>query len=896
MLNIERLDKGELRKAFGKDYDSYYSTDLFKKEGFRRRLCKICGKNFWSISERDQCDDPEHTPYTFFKESPRPIGYVAFWKKFADFFSSNGHAVIDRYPVVSRWRQDLYFTIASIQDFQRIENGAMSFEYGANPLIVPQICLRFPDIENVGVTGRHFTSFMMAGQHAFNYPAEGYWRDRTIDLNFKFLTEKLGVKKENLIYNEDVWAMGDFSEFGPCLESFSNGVELVNSVFTQFEAHQGKPRELPSMVVDVGWGFERLLWFYTGFDNAYDAVFHSVIEQSKSKLPFELEKEHFKKFAEYSSELDVTEQGNYNKKVSAILAKTGISEKEYGKKIKPMQSFYAVLDHARTLLFAISDGALPSNIGGGYNLRVIMRRALSFIKKYEMDFSIEEIAAIHARDLKGLYPELGENLDILSEVASIEEKRYLHTTENANRIIQNLVQKNAKIGREELKTLYESNGITPELLASAASESGLVIEMPEGAYADLLKSDFADKKKTSKISADIEGLPATETLYYSMVTESESLILHSEKNIIVLDSTPFYPEGGGQEADHGSINGFEVTDVQKIGNVIVHIMKDSIEGNPKLSKGSGAICKVDTERRNRLMAHHTSTHLMSAAARHILGKHAWQEGTRKSFDKAHIDVSHYDKLEEPQISAMEQYVNSVITNGMKVTIEYMERGKTESEYGFSIYQGHGMPTKTMRMVIIRDLNGNLIDAEACGGLHVSGKEYSVGIVKIINTSRIHDGVDRIEFTAGNAALDYFRMEQNELFKTAKILNSDPFGISEKSSKLKEENKKLLKGFTDANERVAILISEEIYSKHIKSSGASEISVEIDEPLEIIRRAISALVEKNPGITAMATNRSGEVICMAGSDSKRSAIDLIREKHGTKFKGGGSKAFAQGILT
>ena len=130
--------------------------------------------------------------------------------------------------------------------------------------------LRFPDIENVGVTGRHLTSFMMAGQHAFNYPKEGYWIDRTIELNYKFLTEVLGVKKEKLIYNEDVWAMGDFSEFGPSLEFFSGGAELGNNVFTQFESMNGQVHELPGKVVDVGWGFDRLLWFYTGYDNIYE--------------------------------------------------------------------------------------------------------------------------------------------------------------------------------------------------------------------------------------------------------------------------------------------------------------------------------------------------------------------------------------------------------------------------------------------------------------------------------------------------------------------------------------------------------------------------------------------------------------------------------------------------
>ncbi|MCL5423455.1 MAG: alanine--tRNA ligase-related protein [Candidatus Marsarchaeota archaeon] len=214
-----KLDKNELRRDFSSKYKNYYQTELFSKEGFIRKQCKECKKNFWTLdSNRELCGDSEHEPYTFIKDVPKDISYVEFWNKFADFFKKNGHAVIDRYPVVSRWRQDLYFTIASIQDFQRIENGMMSFEYGANPLIVPQMCMRFNDVPNVGITGRHLTSFMMTGQHAFNYPKEGYWRDRTIELNYKFMTQVLGVKRESLTYIEDVWAMGDFSEFGPCLE------------------------------------------------------------------------------------------------------------------------------------------------------------------------------------------------------------------------------------------------------------------------------------------------------------------------------------------------------------------------------------------------------------------------------------------------------------------------------------------------------------------------------------------------------------------------------------------------------------------------------------------------------------------------------------------------------
>src|SRR5208283_773926 len=258
------LSKDQLRRDFSKEPKRYYSTKLFDKEGFIRRQCKVCKKFFWTADEsRELCGEPEHEPYSFISKKPRSVGYEEFWNKFAGFFKKNGHAIIERYPVVSRWRPDLYFTIASIQDFQRIENGKLSFEYNKNPLIVPQMCMRFNDISNVGVTGRHSTSFMMAGQHAFNYPKEGYWRDKTIALNYECLTKVVGVKKEDLSYIEDVWAMGDFSEFGPCLEFFSRGLELGNNVFTQFKYENSKTEELKGKVVDVGWGFERLIWYYT---------------------------------------------------------------------------------------------------------------------------------------------------------------------------------------------------------------------------------------------------------------------------------------------------------------------------------------------------------------------------------------------------------------------------------------------------------------------------------------------------------------------------------------------------------------------------------------------------------------------------------------------------------
>ncbi len=889
MIDPKDLNKPSLRKEFAKKPEEYYAVELFKREGFSRHTCKICAKNFWATEETQSCKDSSHTQYSFFREKPRPIRYCDFWNDFAGFFKRNGHEEVKRYPVVSRWRQDLYFTIASIQDFQRIENGKMGFEYSANPLIVPQVCLRFSDIQNVGVTGRHFTGFTMGGQQSFNYPKEGYWKDRTIELNFDYLTKVLGVKKSELIYGEDVWAMGDFSEFGPSLESFAMGAELVNSVFTQFEFMNGKVSELPGKVVDVGWGFERLMWFYSGFDTAYEAVFYYILRKIQGRIDFEVDNKLFRKFSALSSELDVTERGGKTKE-HALLKKAGITQQQYENGIRPLQALYAALDHARTLLFAITDGALPSNIGGGYNLRIILRRSLSFIEEYGFRFDLNELAALQAEDLKGIFPELSDNLDLFAKVVDIEARRYARTRENAGKVIDAILSKSEKIDAKQLRTLYESNGITPELIEAEASKKNVRVEMPDSSYEDIIKGDFASKEKGSKLEVDVSGLQKTEQLYYKLAEQSISKVLLAQKNYVVLDATPFYPEGGGQEADHGTISGVQVADVQKIGEVIVHVMKDDVSASKEFMDGASVECRVDGERRRRLMVHHTSVHLMSAAARSVLGKHAWQEGTRKSYDKAHIDIAHYDKLSGEDVNRLEGFINSNLFNGIKVTVKHMDRKQAESEYGFEIYQGHGVPSKSIRMVIIESKDGRLIDAEACGGLHVAGMEQAIGTVKIRGTERISDGVDRIELVAGSAALDYFRSTLGTLSEAASRLNCDVSGVSGKIEKLMADNRALIKDSAQADGIYQdIIASGDMFAK-------KEVIMELGLGREHLVSLATKAASRNKGSVVMLTNPAGDVVCIAGDGSGANAVEFIKSHMAKrKFLGGGTPRFAQGKI-
>lgn len=883
------LDKNTLREKFSEDYEKYYSTELFKGEGFERKKCKLCGKYFWTLDKsRELCGDPEHEPYTFFKKSPIKIDYVEFWNKFAEFFKKEGHVEIEKYPVVSRWRPDLYFTIASIQDFQRLDRGKISFEYPANPLIVPQICLRFNDIPNVGITGRHLTSFMMAGQHSFDYPENGYWRDRTIELNFRFLTEVMGIEKSKITYIEDVWAMGDFSEFGPDLESFAYGLELVNSVFTEFAYSNGKISELKNKVVDVGWGFERLIWFASGEYTLYDAIFHNELDYLYKKLDFTPDKNAYSKVAGISGLIDLGEDKNGSKKELELVEKNGVDKDTYYKSIKPIQALYAIVDHTRTLLFAINDGALPSNVGGGYNLRILLRRIFNFIDTYDFKFDLMKLFELHAKDLEGLYPNLSESLEDISNIIKIERERYDEMKERSKNKVEQILKKHEEITSDTMRLLYESYGITSDFISMYAKKNGYDISIPDD-YIDLIKGDFTEKKKKKKtFDIDVEGLPKTLKLFYDFDNMSDSKVLKVNKNLVVLDRTPFYAESGGQEADHGEMNGIRVLDVQSVGGVIVHVLAES----PQFNENEYVRCIVDEDRRIRLMAHHTATHLVSAAARSVLGKHAWQEGAHKGEDKAHIDIAHYDKLNDQQIKEIESKANSYIFHGMKVSLHEMNRGDAESEFGFSIYQGHGTPSTKLRIITIKNLNGELIDAEACGGLHLINRESLIGIIKIVKSSRIHDGIDRIEFTAGPASLDYTRSIENSINHVSKIFGIDEDKIDEGvESKIRE-----LKDLTDYSksmENKIIRYESEMLSKENDKIIVKEFT---DYRPEILRQIALDTVKRSDSKVVILYNHIGNAVISAGKESDVNAIEYIKDyskKNKINFRGGGSASIAEG---
>ncbi len=895
--------KDGLRNDFAKNYQAYFEVPLFKKEGFERHACKSCGKHYWATEGNEagqtSCGDSSHTKYSFFQKTPKKIGYGEFWRKFEGFWKKHGHATTPRYPVVARWRDDLYFNIASIVDFQRLENGKIGFEWPANPLIVPQMCLRFGDLANVGITGRHLSCFMMAGQHAFNPPKEGYWKDQCIELNYAYLTEVLGVKKNELTYGEDLWAMPDFSSYGPCIESFSKGVELVNSVFTEFwwdetnNAGKGQQKELALKVIDVGWGFDRLLWFYTGAPTVYDAVFPREIEHMKKRASLDLNPELLSKYASLAATLDIESAHTFGEEKRKIAKELGITHEQLEKGIAPMQGIYAIGDHSRSLLFAFADGALPSNTAGGYNLRVMARRALGFINDYEFDFDLVKLMEMHADDLKDLFPELKEAIPEAHNILEAEKRKYDNTLVKARGIAGQVISRSEKTGKaptvDELAVLYESNGLTPEILERVAKEQKKKIEIPADYYSKVTgKHIMAEKTKVPRLIA--EGhLPATRMLYYEKQDELEAKgkieWVSVEGHQVVVDQTPFYPEGGGQMFDKGVIVDSEgkigkVLDGEKVHGVSVH----HLQGNhgTQCKVGQTVTLKVDKVRRAAIMRHHSATHVVLQAAMRVLGPHVWQTGSNKDEDVAHVDITHFEKITRDQKNEIERLANEVVKANQKVTVLSVDRGVAEQKWGFRIYQGSGAIGKVLRVIDIKEW-----DTECCGGTHVR-ETSEIGRIKITGVESIQDGVIRLYYMAGPAALAEIQKQEallDEACAKFACSRAELLGVIDRlQGEWKERGKTV--------ERLVDELGKYLVDAKIKEHKGKDVVIHWPNAPFTTPAQLSYVggLFKEAGAAAVISNASGFVVTVG--NKKHNAVDLLKE---SGAKGGGRADFAQGKL-
>ncbi len=788
MVSDKELKK-EMKKKASKDPDSYFPTESLRAAGFERYQCQKCKTHFWSARSPEKskvCGDANCSGgFRFIGKSPakNKMDYVQLWQKFSQMFKKKGYQPIKRYPVVARWRDDTDFVQASIYDFQPyVVTGEV--EPPANPLVVPQFSLRFNDIDNVGITGAHYTGFVMIGQHAFMPPEkfdqEKYWQD----IN-DWVLKGLGLPKEEVTYHEDAWAGG--GNLGCSLEFFSRGLELGNQVYTMYEVDQaGKLRDLKLKVLDMGMGHERNAWFTMGTSTSYETTFPPVIKKLQEVTGVKIDADLMKKFLPYSSYLNIDEAEDINKQWRLVAKKVGLGTKELKELILPTAAMYSVAEHSRSLLVALADGALPSNTGGGYNLRVILRRALSFISKYEWNIDLAQLVEWHADYLKRIFPELKENLEEVKKILEVEEQKFNNSQQKAKQIVEKIVKKEKIVG-EDLLNLYDNQGINPELIKEEARKKGKRIEIPDNFYAKVAelheeREKAVEKKKVEEL--DLKGVEETKILYYDdyELVKFKGKVVKIIDNNIVLDQTAFYPTSGGQENDEGKLNGQKVVDVFKQGKIVIHLLEEA----PKFKKGDEVKGEIDLEKRKQLAQHHTATHVINAAAKRVLGKHINQAGAKKTREKAHIDLTHYKSLTKEEEQEIENEANKIIKEKIPVYSKLIPRTEAEQTYGMSIYQGGAVPGKVLRIIEIPE-----VDVEACGGTHLKNTQEAEK-VKIIKSTKISDAIVRVEFKAGQKAVEEEHKEKEIIDEVCQLLGAGTDQVVTAVEEIFQEWKKIKK--------------------------------------------------------------------------------------------------------
>ena len=561
----------------------------------------------------------------------------------------------------------------------------------------------------------------------------------------------------------------------------------------------------------------------------------------------------------------------------------GLSNEQMDKIITPIEGIYLIIDHIRTLIFAISDGALPSNVGGGYNLRIMLRRIISTMNRLSLKFDINDMIDMQIDYLNDTYPELEETREDVKTIIAIEADRY----ENSKSRMQKIVSKlNQKPTVDDLIRLYESDGVTPDYL----KEMKVISDIPSTFYSKLSEL-HQSKKQKEQDQLSLEGLPETELLYYADdPKEFDAKVLKSFDQYVVLDRTSFYARGGGQEPDHGTIEGFDVVDVSKHGNIVLHELKGGT-----IKEGDTVSCVVDSKRRGDITKNHTSTHILNSSSRSILGSWVWQHSAFKEEDHARLDITHHSALTDDEIVKIENLANSVVKKNMSVTIENFDRGTAEQKYGFKIYQGGIVPVKSVRIVSIEDF-----DIEACGGTHVK-KTGEIKLVKITRTKRIQDGVVRIEFVSGDTALDYAKQHDVDLARESAELK-DKAKLKETRHEQKQELKEKLPilvenitackiGTNNVDETIVVM------TEPGKPNFCSAMSEQYDEFFHISLG--EKLIEKDPWMVYCGVFEDGDRIRaiiysgeQVGKDKKAGDIaKTVSEVLGGA--GGGTQRFAQG---
>lgn len=884
-----------------------YQLEYFRENGLVRRVCKACGSAFWTRDpEREFCGDAPCEPYSFIGNpifSPHTIDEMR--EAYLSFFEQNGHTRIGRYPVAARWRDDIYLTIASIADFQPfVTNGEVPPP--ANPLTISQPCIRLNDLDSVGRSGRHLTTFEMMAHHAFNTDEdEKYWKDETLRLCDGFL-ESIGADLNRVTYKEHPWIGG--GNAGPSVEVLIGGLEVATLVFMSMTKRDNgrEPVDMEGVpyypmdlrIVDTGYGLERLVWASQGSPTVYDAVFPELVSRlmESSDLAHLLDNPEFTRIlslnAKYAGLMDITGSNLYEMR-KTVAENIGVPYQKLQDMIAPIERVYAIADHTRCLAFMLGDCIVPSNAQEGYLARLVLRRTLRMMNEIGMEEDLADLIEFQM-DKIGM-DSFEQDIEVVREIIRNEEEKYAITMERGGRIVQKAAKtykkKNQPIPLEELITLYDSHGIPPEIVRDIAEKEGAEVDLPDNFYS--LIADVHSESEDSTNAEDpyaairekLETVPATKTLYYDLpqAYDFDAIVLDQFDEYLILDQTLFYPEGGGQPADVGKIVTEEgickVDHVVKLGDVVLH----HVTGDP-VRRGEHVRGAIDEERRKTMMRHHTATHVLLHAAKEVLGPHIHQAGAQKGVGSSRLDIRHFRHISGAELKAIENAANRLVLNDIPVHINWEDRTTAEQMYGFDLYQGGVPPGARIRVVRVAG------DVQACAGTHCISTGQ-IGSIRIMRLEHVQDGIERLEFSAGMAAVVYNQWVEGIVDASVSTLSVQRENLPSSVDRFFAEWKEQRKEIERLQKKIAELEVANIPVEDIAGVGVTVHAVSAT-PKEVVSMATTYA---NDGGVALlvGTGERVHVACASGVEQVNAGTVVRRVCELLGGKGGGKPTLAQG---
>ena len=778
-------------------------------------------------------------------------------ESYKQFFHSKGHQIVPSAPMVIKGDPTLMFTNAGMNQFKDIILGNAEIKY---PRVTDsQKCLRVSgkhnDLEEVGHDTYHHTMFEMLGNWSFG----DYFKHEAIDWAWEYLTEVLKLPKDRLYVtvfegapdeglerddeaagfwekhlpaeriingnkHDNFWEMGDQGPCGPCSEihvdirpdeerAQVDGLSLVNQghpqvieiwnlVFMQYNRKaDGSLEPLPKRVIDTGMGFERLCMAIQGKTSNYDTdIFTPMIQ--------------------------------------AIATLTGI---EYGAAKESDVAMRVIADHIRTIAFAITDGQLPSNAKAGYVIRRILRRAVRYGYTFlgRREAFMYSLLPVLIQTMGEAYPELVAGRELIEKVMREEEESFLRTLETGIRLLDKQIEECQRQGQQMLDgqaafVLYDTYGFPLDLTALILSEQGMTVD--EAGFDAAMQQQKERARNAAAIDAgdwiSVHDEAAVRFVGYDQLETTTEILRYrqvkqkgQEYYQVVLSETPFYAEMGGQVGDRGALiasdgTRYAIFDTKRENNLAIHLMKQL----PAELEGSFRAV-VDAERRHRIEANHSATHLLHEALREVLGAHVEQKGSFVSEEVLRFDFAHFAKVEPEQLRAVERLVAERVRACLPLQ-EYREVPIEEArQMGAMALFGekYGDHVRVIRF-------GS--STEFCGGTHVTSTGV-IGTVRITSESSVAAGVRRIEAVTGAAAEDYLYAQEDLLQSIRGLFNNSP-QLMTAIQKMFEENSELARQVGDYVKQQLLEVKRRLLEKRHEVNGIRLFLLRQDVPSEIIK--------------------------------------------------------------